>query len=271
MTVHDKLLFLKLGGSLITDKFTPSTPKRETIAELVGELALVLREQPDLRLILGHGSGSFGHVAAKKYGTRQQVSSHEEWLGFVEVWFQASALNRIVMEALHRAEVPAVAFPASASAAVVDGVVRQWDLEPMQTALAQGIIPVVYGDVAFDRQRGGTILSTEDIFVHLAKELHPERILLAGIEAGVWADYPDNTRLIPEITPHIWAQTLQSVKGSAATDVTGGMEGKVGEMMALIEDIPGLEVLIFSASQPGTLRRAIAGEPLGTYLRGGEN
>lgn len=55
-------------------------------------------------------------------------------------------------------------------------------------ALANGILPVVYGDVVFDEVRGGTILSTEDLFQHLAHQLHPERVLLAGLEAGVWAD-----------------------------------------------------------------------------------
>lgn len=271
MAANESLLFLKLGGSLITDKFTPSTPKTEVIAALAEELAEVYRGQPEQRLVLGHGSGSFGHAPAKKYGTRQGVSSSEGWLGFVEVWFQASALNRIVMEALRQAGIPSLAFPASSSAVVSDGVVQKWDLAPMRAALAQGLVPVVYGDVAFDRQRGGTILSTEDIFVHLAKELHPDRILLAGIEEGVWEDYPANTRLISEISPQTWAQTLHAVKGSAATDVTGGMAGKVSEMLALIEELPGLEVLIFSASKPGSLRRTISGENLGTFLHGGGN
>lgn len=267
---NKKLIFLKLGGSLITDKFTPSTAKPDLILALAQELADVCRQHPELRLVLGHGSGSFGHAAAQKYGTRQQVSSAEEWAGFAEVWFQASALNRIVMTQLRKVGLNALAFPASASAVVLDGIVSRWELAPMRAALAQGLVPVVFGDVAFDRVRGGTILSTEDIFVHLAKELRPDEILLAGIEAGVWADYPANTRLIPEITPETWADTLQVVKGSAATDVTGGMSGKVGEMIGLIQTIPGMKVRIFSAEQPGSLRQAIEGEPLGTLIWRGD-
>ena len=63
------------------------------------------------------------------------------------------------------------------------------------------MIPLVNGDTIFDDQRGGTILSTEDLFIYLARQLHPERILLAGLEEGVWADYPACTQLIGEITP----------------------------------------------------------------------
>jgi len=270
MADHHKLLFLKLGGSLITDKFTPSTAKPDLIASLAAELAQFIKQFPETRLVLGHGSGSFGHAAAKKYGTRQQVSTADEWRGFVEVWFQASALNRIVMEHLHQAGVPALAFPAASSAVVADGKVLRWDLTPMQDALQRGLVPVVYGDVAFDQVRGGTILSTEDIFAHLARELGPTRILLAGIEAGVWADYPANTHLVPLITPERWENNLDAVQGSAATDVTGGMSGKVSEMVALVEDIPGLEVLIFSAKQPELLRQVMSGENLGTLIKRGD-
>ena len=64
------LQFLKLGGSLITEKDLPRTPLLEVIERLVGEIASVLSGKVNLKLLLGHGSGSFGHVPAKEYGTR---------------------------------------------------------------------------------------------------------------------------------------------------------------------------------------------------------
>jgi isopentenyl phosphate kinase len=170
---------------------------------------------------------------------------------------------------LHKAGVPALAFPASSSAVVADGKVLRWELAPLQDSLRRDLVPVVFGDVAFDQVRGGTILSTEDIFAHLALQLKPTRILLAGVEEGVWSDYPANTDLMPVITPETWRQKMSAVQGSAATDVTGGMSGKVGEMIPLVEAIPGLEVLIFSAEQPEKLRRVMVGENLGTVLKSG--
>jgi len=80
--------------------------------------------------------------------------------------------------------------------------------------------PVVYGDVIFDTVWGGTILSTEDLFAHLARQLRPTRLLLAGIEMGVWVDYPINSQLIKEITPHNLSEVAPALEGSAATDVT---------------------------------------------------
>ena len=264
--------FVKLGGSLITDKNRPHTPRLDVLARLAEEIAAARRTQPGLRLLLGHGSGSFGHVPGQKYGTRQGVHTPAEWLGFVEVWREAAALNHLVMDALASADVPAVAFPPSA-AVLADG--RQaagWDLSPLSAALEAGLLPVIYGDVAFDRALGGTILSTEDLFTHLVPRLRPARILLAGLEAGVWADYPACTRLVPEITPANYAQLTAALGGSRATDVTGGMASKVRLALDWAQTVAGLEVRIFSAVNPGSLFAALLGEPLGTLvtLRNGE-
>lgn len=260
------LTFLKLGGSLITDKTQPSTPLPDAIQRLAAEIAAALQQNPSMRLVLGHGSGSFGHVAAKEHGTRQGVHSPQEWRGFAQVWFQASALHRIVIESLHQVGLPAVSFPPSAAALTEDGLVKHWDLTPLKTALDQGLLPVVYGDVVFDTARGGTILSTEDIFSHLAPRLKPRRILLAGIEPGVWADYPACTEVLPAITPKNIQAVSSALRGSAATDVTGGMESKVQEMLSLVQAVDGLEVCVFSGAEENLVLNALNGKSIGTRI-----
>ncbi len=262
------MLFLKLGGSLITEKTRPRTPRPAVIARLAEEIAAARQARPGLRLVLGHGSGSFGHEAARRHATRAGVRTPRQWQGFAEVWHAARALNTLVMDALHAAGLPALAFPASAAALTRSGRVLSWDLAPLQAALAHGLLPVVYGDVVFDRHLGGTILSTEDIFTHLGAVLQPRRILIAGIEAGVWADYPACTRLAPEITPATLEETLPALGGSAAADVTGGMRSKVTGMLRLLETLPALEeVCIFSGAQEGAVRDALLGASPGTALR----
>ncbi len=262
------MLFLKLGGSLITEKTRPHTPRPAVIARLAAEIAAARREHPGLRLILGHGSGSFGHAAASRYATKAGARTPQQWQGFAAVWRAARALNTLVMEALHAAGLPALAFPASAAAISRGGSVLSWDLAPVQAALTHGLLPVVYGDVVFDRQLGGTILSTEEIFAHLGTVLQPRRILIAGIEAGVWADYPACTRLVPEITPAALEAILPALGDSAAADVTGGMRSKVTGMLRLLDTLPALEeVCIFSGAQEGAVRAALLGASPGTALR----
>ena len=263
----NNLIFLKFGGSLITNKKVPQTARKEVIGRLAGEIAAARQTHPDLRLVLGHGSGSFGHVPAQKYGTRQGVVSPVGWKGFAEVWYEAATLNHLVIEILHAAGLPGISFPASGGVTAQDGLVTAWDLTPLHAALENGLLPVVFGDVVFDTVRGGTILSTEDIFTYLAGQLQPKRILLAGIDEGVFADYPSCKQLIPEITPANWETIAPALGGSAAADVTGGMASKVRQMLALTAVIPGLQVLIFSGEQPGNLSAALDGKALGTRIQ----
>lgn len=259
-------LLLKLGGSLITDKTRPHTARPEVLRRLAEEISAARQQLPGQRLVLGHGSGSFGHVPARRWGTRNGVHTPEEWRGFVEVWRQAQALNRLVMDALEEAGLPALAFPPSASVLARNGQVERWDLAPLRQALEAGLVPVVYGDVAFDVVRGGTIVSTEDLFETLARQLRPNRLLLAGLEPGVWADFPSRTHLLAEITPASMGQLEAILSGSAAVDVTGGMASKVRQALGLAQEIPGLQAQIFSAETPGVLLHALLGEQVGTII-----
>jgi isopentenyl phosphate kinase len=133
-------------------------------------------------------------------------------------------------------------------------------------ALAAGIVPVIYGDVTFDEVRGGTILSTEDLFSHLGRALNPERILLAGLESAVWEDFPARTRKIEAITPQSFAEISGEIGKAVGADVTGGMEDKVTQMLDLVQQNPELKIQIFSGAEPGNIMRALSGETLGTWI-----
>lgn len=274
-----EIVLLKLGGSLITDKDTPYTPRLDKLTDLAQEIKTVLDSSPNLLLILGHGSGSFGHAAAKKHGTRDGLpaqggilaaedgdESKEYWKGFAEVRFQAAELNRYVMQSLLTVGIPAISFPPSASMVSKDRKVVHHNILAIRKSLDVRLLPVVYGDVAFDENLGGTILSTEDVFTFLVDQFSPSRILLAGIETGVWQDFPARTRLVKQIQLSDYEKMRAGIGGSASTDVTGGMKAKVEEMLALIQKNKGLTVQIFSAEESGFLTRALRGENVGTLL-----
>jgi isopentenyl phosphate kinase len=274
-----ELVFLKLGGSLITDKTKPYTPLLDVMEDLALQIVTSLRSQPNLRLVIGHGAGSFGHVAASEYKTRDGFPrpsplTHRErdstednyWKGFAEVWYQASSLNRYVMEALHKAGLRTISLPPSGSVIASDGQVSVWETTPIRMAMAAGMVPVIFGDVVFDEVRGGTILSTENLFAYLVKALAPDRVLLAGLEEAVWEDFPARTRRIQQITPTSFEEIKYGLSGSTGADVTGGMAAKVMEMLDLVRENPELKIQIFSGLQPGNLVRALLGESLGTEI-----
>lgn len=258
------LTFLKLGGSLITDKDQPETALIDQINDLLTQIADWQKANPNQRLLLGHGSGSFGHHAAAKYGTRKGVLSFEDGLGYQQVWFSARSLNQIIINQAESLGLPLISFPPSASITSDNHDIKTWNLQPIIRSFEMGLIPMVYGDVVSDLTLGGTILSTEDLFVYLARALNPGRILLAGRVEGVYADYPVNQNLLPHITAH--SDAPEFLQGSASQDVTGGMLTKVQSMQALCREMPGLSVQIFSAVSPGALRLALNGAPIGTTI-----
>ncbi|MFN3742174.1 MAG: isopentenyl phosphate kinase [Anaerolineales bacterium] len=267
------LVFLKLGGSLITEKTKPYTARLEQIDALARVLAQILTTMPDLALLIGHGSGSFGHQAAQEEGTRAGLSANASaetqeryWRGFVEVAYQAARLHRLVIDALHRAGVPAISFPPSAILHRTRSGKLQCSIAPVHLALEAGLVPVVYGDVLFDARQGGGIVSTEEVFEALALPLRPQRILLAGLEDGVWADFPHRTRLISEIDAKGFEQLRSSLGGAEGIDVTGGMLAKVEGMLRLACRLPGMRIFIFSAADPKRLEAAFRDQAPGTWI-----
>ncbi|MBN1874855.1 MAG: isopentenyl phosphate kinase family protein [Anaerolineae bacterium] len=250
----EELVFIKLGGSLITNKRKEATPRINTLCRLARELRVALDANPALKIVLGHGSGSFGHWEASKYGTRAGVQSPGGWYGFAEVSAAALRLNRIVIDTFLGARVPVLSLQPAASALTEDHRIIALSDTHIRLALDHGVIPLVFGDVAFDSVLGGTILSTEDLFFYLVERLHPSRVLLLGNAPGV---LDDAQQVVPVITPGSFPTVKAFLQGSSYTDVTGGMAGKVETMVTLVQRMPGLCVWILTGRDPDNLRRAL--------------
>jgi isopentenyl phosphate kinase len=263
---QSNLVFIKLGGSLITDKTKPLTARIEVIKRLAEEIARAIDASPNLNLLIGHGSGSFGHAIASQYQTQAGGSGQAYWQGFAEVWRAARTLNEIVIQHLADAGLPVIAFPPSAAAHAKNGSIVRWDLAGIKQAITHHLVPVVQGDVVIDAALGGTIVSTEKVFQYLADPLKPAKILLAGLDTGVFSNPDQPDQIIPQITPSSFAAVLPALSGAQALDVTGGMLSKVQLMIALVQADPGLKIMIFSGAQPGNLYRALQGHSHGTLI-----
>ena len=253
------MIFLKLGGSAITDKTREATAQQNVIRRIAAQVKQARDTQPALSILLGHGSGSFGHFAAKKFGYGQS----NNWRAYAETSAAAARLNRIVTDAFLAENVSVVAMQPSASACCRDGQLVELAVEPIRTALAHNLIPLVYGDVAFDEVRGMSIASTEIIFSYLASILKPSRIILAGIVDGVFTGDPlkdSSAQLIHEIAPRNFPDIESQLSGSHGVDVTGGMIAKVKSMVALVQREPTVRVHIISALREGMIERALTQE-----------
>ena len=265
------LHFIKLGGSLITDKNSPLTPRPLVIQRLADEIAAAVATHPERRFLLSHGSGSYGHVVGRRYHTREGVTDARGWRGFAETGHIAAQLNRLVLAALLRSGLPAVSLPPSALAVCRDGEIIDLHVAPILRALENGLLPVVYGDVAFDETRGGVIVSTEQVLAALAPPLRPGRITLVGLVNGLYDTDPvhaADARRIPYLTANQLPDLAAALGGSHGIDVTGGMAGKMLNMTALLVRHPQLSIHLLSGETPGHLLQHLLDPdlPLGTTL-----
>jgi isopentenyl phosphate kinase len=254
-----ELVFLKLGGSLITDKLRLETPRLEVIERMAVEIRNALLRRPDLRLVLGHGSGSFGHFAADRYKVHRGYL--EEWRGYAETGAAAQRLNRLVTDIMLKNGVPVVSLQPSASASCRAGELVSMAVDPIAILPDRGLVPLVYGDVALDTIQGTAIISTEQIFAYLARSLCPTRIIEAGEVAGVFSGDPHRdtvVRLVPQITSRNYAQVEEMLSSSFGVDVTGGMLGKVRALFALATELPNLQVRIVTGRSPQVVERVLA-------------
>lgn len=252
-----ELVFVKLGGSLITDKTAESRARPRVIRRLAREVRQALDAHPHLRLLLGHGSGSFGHVVAQRYHVQGGCT---DWRGYAETSAAAARLNRIVTDTFLDEGVPVVSIQPSASARCRAGELVAMASAPAEEALRHGLVPLVYGDVALDECWGSTIISTEIIFSYLARLLHPERILLVGEVRGVYSADPHGdrrARLLPVLNASSVAEALFALGGSHGVDVTGGMRTKVQGMADLVRALPRLRVHLLSGLERGLLHQAL--------------
>ncbi len=270
------LVFVKLGGSILTDKTAAEALDRPALAAAAGALASALAADPELRLLVGHGGGSFGHYWAERYATQHGARDEHGWQGVARVSDAMGRLNRAIVAQLLEAGIAAIGVQPAASAVASGGTLRSLAVEPLQAMLAldapRRLTPVIHGDVALDQLQGATILSTESLFAFLTPLLKPRRIVLVG-EGGVYTADPrrdPHAVRIDTIGPANVDAVLQMTGASHGADVTGGMASKVSLMWQLVRATPGLRVQLIGNS-PAALTAALRGDDVeGTVILNNE-
>ncbi|MGE5138641.1 MAG: isopentenyl phosphate kinase [Rudaea sp.] len=263
------LFFLKLGGSAVTDKTREATPRPDVIRRAAREVRGALDSRPALRLLLGHGSGSFGHFAAQRSGFGKPGA----WQAYAETAAAAARLDRIVTDIFLEENIPVVSLQPSASARCRDGELVSLEVDPIRNALEHGLVPLIYGDVALDETRGMSIASTEKLFAFLVPLFRPARLVYVSEAGGIFTADPlldPTAALIPEITPARFPAFEPGVGGSRGFDVTGGMIDKVRRSLGLASRFPDLDIFVVGAGE-GVVERALT-EPRfldGTHIHAG--
>lgn len=253
------LTILKLGGSVITDKEKPSQVNKTVIQRIANEVSTVTST---VSLLLVHGGGSFGHPIAKKYQIHKGWHSSEQRIGFSKTRSAMMELNKIIVDIFLAEDIPVVSVQPSACTLTNSGRIAHMDLEPTRNLLKFDFIPVFYGDAVMDLTQGIAILSGDQIVNYLAKELSVKRVIFATNVDGL---LDSDKKLIPEINLNTFENLLSLAKESVASDVTGGMFGKLKEIEPLMRE--GVDAIIINATRPGIIEEVLKGKKVvGTYF-----
>jgi isopentenyl phosphate kinase len=242
---------LKIGGSIITDKSREFAARPEEILRLAREIALA----PD-NLVLVHGAGSFGHFPARKYGLPEKFNRQ----GLRVTHSSVARLCDMVVEALGQAGIESLPVHPLSCLLLREGRIEKFFMDSVTEMLKRGIMPVLHGDVAIDVIDGSAIVSGDQLVSYLATALHADTVAVGSNVDGILVSGKPLSRITRIELPLFES----SIGGSAGVDVTGGMRGKLLELLNLADS--GTESVIFNAKKAGNVARVLKGEAIGTRI-----
>jgi isopentenyl phosphate kinase len=215
---------LKLGGSAITDKGGFMKADRTNIAMLSAATAKAWKAGVR-NIILVHGAGSFGHALVLKYGINDGVTTAEQKTGCRKTQAACAKLSGMVVAALKKKGVPAFSIAPHTIVRSKNRRITAFNAKPVFDCLKRGRLPVLYGDMVPDSALGCSVLSGDQIISYLGKKA--SRIVLATNVDGILAD----GKLVRRITRANFGRVKKHLAGSETPDVTGGMAGKIAELL----------------------------------------
>ncbi|UCF45173.1 MAG: isopentenyl phosphate kinase family protein [Candidatus Bathyarchaeota archaeon] len=252
-----KPTILKIGGSVITDKNGELAARTEVMNRLAEEI-----QKANIKnLIIVHGGGSFGHPTAQKYGIKEGLKEDAQKVGFTETHHVMTVLNGLVMDALVWHNIPALSVTPSCCVVTENGRIRFFEDTILKMLLKMGFVPVLYGDTTLDEKLGFTVLSGDQIGSHLARKFNAAKIVI-GVDTDGLYDSDPKVAKNAKLYKHLTLEELKKIKGrlgkSTAADVTGGMLGKIAELIPAIEE--GIPVAIVNATKPNRTYKALIGD-----------
>ncbi|UCD96103.1 MAG: isopentenyl phosphate kinase family protein [Candidatus Bathyarchaeota archaeon] len=262
------LTLVKLGGSVITEKAKVLTANIVAIRRLANEIA----ESRVRKLMIVHGGGSFGHPLAQQYAIQEGFTDPSQLIGINKTHHAMLQLNKIVVEALIHHNIPA--FPVVPASCMIskDGRINIFATDTLRILLEMDLVPVLFGDVVLDTEKGFTIISGDQIIAAVATRFSAARIIMAVDVDGLFTDDP-KTNTSAELLRRLTPQELRTfiinrtgkIEDAKILDVTGGMLGKVAELLLAVE--AGIPTLIINAKKDNNLRMVLTtNETSGTLI-----
>ncbi|MCD6227377.1 isopentenyl phosphate kinase family protein [Candidatus Micrarchaeota archaeon] len=247
------VILIKFGGSVITYKNKYKSARKKMVDKLTLELAKVWKK--DYKLILVHGAGSFGHAPVVKYKINNGVHTKGQKIGFADTHLAVSELSNLIVKSLIKYNVPAVSLPPAFLFEQNNKKVVRFYSQPIFDYFNEGYLPVLYGDMVLDYSLGGSVLSGDQIMTVLSKAMPVDKMIFITDVEGV---LDNNGNVIPIINKDNLSEVQHHLTGSKNVDVTGGMHGKIMEIIH-----SGVPTVITNSK---SMKDAILGKKVGTFI-----
>ena len=245
------MILIKLGGSIITNKEKPLSPRKRTIDKILKEIGKI--KEP---VIIVHGGGSYGHYWSVKYDMHTKPGKTIP-KGVAIIKNSMVELNKIILDSAVKNRINSYCLPPTdfmkGNKSIKSKILTISDIAK------SGLTPITFGDALWFGQKKSYILSGDVIMTTIAKILKPRLSLFVLDVDGVYSDLKTNKliRNFKKEKPEIRNNKI---------DVTGGMTRKITEANNMAK--VGLKVFFVNGNKPKRISDAISGKKFeGTLFR----
>ena len=246
------MILIKLGGSIITNKEKPLSPRKKTI-ENIGKFLKKIDEP----IIIVHGGGSFGHYWSVKYDMHTKPKKYDI-KGVSIVKNSMIDLNKIILDSLLKKGLTPYSLPPTDFMEGNKPIPKK--VREIEKIAKSGLVPVTFGDALWYGKNKTYILSGDKIMTLVSKILKPRLSIFVLDEDGVYSNLKTK-ELIYELKNEKPEFSLNSM------DVTGGMTRKVEEATKISR--MGVNVFFVNGNKPERIVKAVKNRKFeGTLFRG---
>lgn len=261
-----KLVIIKLGGSVITDKSKSKGGfRKEVVTRLTKEIAKARKKQ-DFDLILIHGAGGYAHYLTTKYRLGEGLLNDKSVWGFALVKKELFKLNNLVWNQCMRAGLAVCMVQPSAVIFTQNGKIKSFDTGFIESLLQIGVTPLLMGDDVIDETLGIAVLSGDKMLAYLAYKLKADKIIFVSDVNGVFDKNPKiykDAKIIKKINRKNFTSVINSMEVFNREDASGEMKGK---LLAIKEYLAGFKVQIVGGFSKASLEAALIGKESRTTI-----
>jgi isopentenyl phosphate kinase len=251
------LTVIKLGGALLTEKSIPYTTRNGVVPAVVREIQQCREAGLIEDLIVIHGVGSYGHPPVLEYKLHKGFKEARQLLDLSTTQQSVNSFRMELASEFIQAGVPVNLIHLSSFCVSDKGTFQSPYLEALTGFLSLGMVPLVGGDMVYDRSMGFSVGSGDFLAVFLAKALPVSRLIFATDVDGIYTADPKidpSAPLLKRIEVNKMEQVLKDLDISDGKDASGAMRGKLQAIKTLEQRIhAGLDVSILSMLTPGNL------------------